>query len=255
MGSAKTPKVPDPAKTYEQGIQTNIKYAPQLAAAEDQLRGQYDSKSVQENLDRQQQYGGQALDMYQGYLNDVDGQGQQIRSQLGNAVSNDLARGHRLDPGMAREENNSIRAAEISRGNTSGNSAVSAEALNTGSAAERMYQQRLANAGTFLAGDTSIRDLNSVAGLATAATNPDRSFSYVNPLSGQQGQNVALQYYQAALQGGAQGGGNPWTAALASSAGSAVGAYAGSAGGRAAISGAGSAIGNYLSSFGSAAGG
>lgn len=246
MGSAKTPQVPDPAKTYAQGIQTNIKYAPQVAAEEYKLRSKYDDIGVQQNLDRAQQYGGQAMDMYQGYLKDVDPQGQSIRSQLGAAVSKDLKAGTSFGAGLTREYDQSIRAAEVARGNTTGNSAVSAEALNQGSAAQALYQQRLTNAGAFLAGDNTVKDLTGIAGLTTAATTPDRTDAYVNPQAGVQGQNTALQYYQSALAGGAAGGGNPWTSALASAGGQALGA-AGSAAAKQGVS----ALTSYLSTLGS----
>lgn len=249
MGTPKTPKVPDPAKTYAQGIETNIKYAPQVAAAEDKLRGDYDGKYVQQSLDRQGQFGGRAVDLYQGYLKDIDPQGQAIRSALGADVARDLKAGTSLGSDLAREYDQGIRAAQSARGNTLGNSAVSAEALNRGSAAQQMYQQRLTNAGSFLQQDTAIRDLTSTAGLLSAATTPDRTDAYVNPQAGIQGQNTALQFYQTALQGGAAGGGNPWVSALANVGGQAAGAG---------IQVGASALKNYFNqtgAFASAAGG
>ena len=226
MGSPKTPQVPDPAKTYEQGVQTNIKYAPQLAAEEQKLRAKYDPQDVAESLGLQQQYGGQALGMYQNYLGQVDPTGQGIRAQLGAAVSSDLSAGTNLGTGLTREYDQGIRGAEAARGNVLGNSAVSAEALNQGSAAQALYQQRLQNAGAFVAQDNSIQQLTGIAGLTTAATTPDRTDSYVNPNAGTQGQNAALSYYQSALAGGAAGGGNPWTSALASAGAQVAGRYA-----------------------------
>ena len=226
MGTPKTPSVPDPAKTYEQGIETNIKYAPQEAAAEQKLRNTYDPLDVQHTLGLQQQYGGQALNMYQGYLKGIDPQGQAIRSELGADVSSDLAAGTNLTAGQTREDNQAIRSAEAARGQTMGNAAVSAEALNTANEAQAMYQQRLTNAGSFVQQDNTIQQLTQTAGLVDAATTPDRTDAYVNPNAGTQGQNAALAYYQSALQGGAAGGGNPWTSALASAGAQVAGRYA-----------------------------
>ena len=244
MGATKAPATPDPNKAYAEGIQTNIQYAPQLAAAEYALRGQYDGASVADTIDREREYGGTGLSLYQGLLNSVDpgasantAQTAAVRAQLGNQVGGDLALGTRLDPGVAREEEQAVRVGQAARGNTLGNAPISVEALNKGNAGERLYQQRLQNAGNFAQGDNSLQQLTGIASLVSGIAAPDRSFSYVNPASGAQGQNTALQFYQAALGSGAGAGANPWTSSLSTAAGlaavgvKAYGGYGGSAAG------------------------
>ena len=241
MGATKAPATPDPNKAYAEGIQTNIQYAPQLAAAEYALRGQYDGASVADTLDLQGQYGTQALGLYQNYLNSVDpsaaanqAQNTAVRAQLGSAVSSDLSKGAALVPGQRNEIQQSVRASQAASGNILGNAAVSTEALAIGNAGERLQQQRITNAGSFNQPDNTVAELASVAGLTSAASAPDRSFSYVNPASGSNGQQTALGYYQAALQSSASannvatGGGNWWQRALN---GARTGASEGSIGG------------------------
>jgi len=112
--------------------------------------------------------------------------------------------------------------------------------------AQGFYQQQspqanlLANAGSFLAGPTPESQIGAIQGVT-----PDRSYGYVNPNAGYQGQQFALANYgnQLAAQ---QGQSNPWSTALGI-VGGAAGAYFGGPMGASAGYNIGSQIGGYFS--------
>lgn len=196
---------------------------PELLAAEQDARNQYDPQRLEEQLALQEQYGARLYQDQLNALHQLDPTGTALREQLGQRVSGDLAQGYELDPQLASQLQNQIRGAQVSRGNVLGNAPASAEALYQGQAAQQMYQQRLQNAGTFLGSPTPEQQL-----LAVQSAQPDRSSQYANPNSGYLGQQFGLQNYSNLLAQNAASGAsqtNPWATALG---GAASGALAGS---------------------------
>ena len=225
LGSSKTPAAPDPAKSYEQGIQAYLKYLPQQLQAEADARGQYDPARVAQQQWLQQTFGptqyGQQLDS----LAQLDPESMAIRGQLAQSVSGDLAGGYRLPEEYANELTSNFRGGQAARGNILGTGAGAAEAAFKGKAALDLYQQHLSNAGAFLSGPTPESQIAQIQ-----AVQPDRSSAYTNPAAGYAGQNFALQNYQNLLaQNQLSGQGrNPWASALG---GAETGAKVGSAAG------------------------
>src|SRR5678809_1140670 len=103
MGGPDIPATPNPAKTYEQGIQTYLKFLPQLLAAEQDARTQYDPQRIAEQQQLQAQYGptqyGQQLDA----LHQLDPWGAAQRVVLGGSLIFDLADGRSPPPDLAAE--------------------------------------------------------------------------------------------------------------------------------------------------------
>jgi hypothetical protein len=218
----KVPKAPNYAKLYGQGIQTQLQYLPQMLAAEQAARTSQDPLRIQQQQALQQQYGPAQYQQQLDALHTLDPQSAQIRGQLGSMISNDLSSGYSLPEGYATELRNAIRGAQSARGNILGSGAAADEAGFLGQAALQLYQQRLQNAGNFLASPTPEQQLLAVQGV-----NPDRSYQYFNPQSGNNAAQFGLSNYQNLLaQQAASGAGqNPWSSALG---GAASGALAGS---------------------------
>ena len=230
MGSSnKTPKAPDPAVTYQSGLDVYLKNLPNMLAQEGQYRGTIDPQRIQEYLALQEKYGAQQSKDQLDRLHQLDPESYAVRTGLAKNVQAGLDSGYSLPKDYATEIENDVRGAQAARGNVLGNAAISQEALVKGKAANELYQQRLQNAGSFLSSPTPEQQLLSVSPVA-----PDRNAGYVNPNAGYQGQQFALNNYQNLLaQYQASGGNsNPWIgAAVGAASGYAQGGYGGAAAG------------------------
>jgi hypothetical protein len=241
MGSPSTPTPPDPAKSYEQGLQLSLQYLPKFLAAEQASRSQYDPARVAEQQGLQNTFGEEQYKQQLAALNQLDPNFIKTRDALASTVQGELANGSQLSPSEEQQVQGYARAAQAARGNTLGNAPATAEAYALGDRGRQILQQGVSNASAFLASPTVPGVLNSVAPVSA-----DRSFSYANPNAGIQGQQFALQNYQNQLGASQLSGGNPWGSALG---GAAAGASAGSAFGPygTAIGAIGGGIGGYLS--------
>src|SRR5690348_16260329 len=98
MGQPDPPQVPNPAKSYEQGIQVYLKYLPQLLAAEQAGREQYDPQRVQEQIDLQNQFGPTQYAQQLAGFEQLDPQYVANRNALGTQIGHDLSLGSSIDP-------------------------------------------------------------------------------------------------------------------------------------------------------------
>lgn len=238
MGSTPSvPTAPNYAQQYAQGIQAQLQYTPQLLQAEQDARNLYNPQRVKSQQDLQSQFGGQQQANDLAILQGFDPQGTTIRKQLGDKVSAGLDAGYSLGPDLTNQLEQGIRSGQAARGNSLGNSSISAESLFKGQNAVNLYNQRLAQAGTYLSTPLAGQSL-----LGAGQVTPDMSSAYVNPSAGTQGVNFGLQNYQNQLaQYNAQNSaGNPWASALGGAAGGAA---------------AGSSFGPYGTAIGAVGGG
>src|SRR5437588_3528166 len=189
--SSKPPKAPNPARTYEQGIRVYLNSLPQLLQQEEAARTGYDPQRIAEQQALQTTFGPTQYQQQLAARQQIDPTGVALREQLGQSVSADLARGESLSPEMRNQLQQEIRGAQVARGNAFGNAPIAEEALFQGQAARNLYEQRLANAGSFLAGRSPIQDIQGIQPVT-----PDRSSQYVNPNAGYLGQQFGLQNYQ-----------------------------------------------------------
>lgn len=195
MSSAKAPAPPDQSQSYEKQVQIDLKYAPQQAQAEYENRLHYDPLYAQQQLQLMQQYGPQYAQYAQQIQSQIDPQTFTAHQQLGDAVNSDLKQGYNLDPRMAQQIQQSVRAGQVARGNYLGNAPITAEATQTGNAAAQMYQQRLANVGSYLGLPSATSNATQGAALGSGAA-PNTNFQFINRQAGQQGQQFALSNYQ-----------------------------------------------------------
>lgn len=213
-----SPNAPNAADSYKQGIVTYLTYLPDLLKAEQNARTNYDPQRVQDQQQLQDTFGATQYQQQLDALNQLDPQSRQIRGQLAQSVSNDLAAGRSLTPEQETQLTSRARGAQAARGNDLSTAAGGAEALYKTNAAEDAYYRRLGAAGTFLGTPGPVQQ----AGLVQAVQ-PDRTSAYVNPASGYAGQNFALQNYGNLLAQNQQQN-NQWSSALG---GAASGATAG----------------------------
>jgi hypothetical protein len=240
MGSPSTPDAPDPAKSYEQGIQVYLKYLPQLLAAEQSSREQYDPQRIAEQQSLQDQFGTTQYNQQLQAFNQLDPTYLAAHDQLGANVTNELALGSSLSPSDQSQLEQYVRAAQTARGNTLGNAPATQEAYALGDRGRQIQQQRMQNAFSFMAAPTIAQQVNAVQPVS-----PDRTSAFADPNAGYQGQQFALQNYQNMLGASQLSSGNPWGSALG---GAASGAAAGSSFGPygAIIGGLAGGVGGYL---------
>ncbi len=243
--SPKAPATPDPAKTYEQGIQLDIKYLPQILQAEQDARATYDPQSIQHQQDLQSQFGPQQYQQQLDAFNQLDPTYLAAHDQLGSNIYDQLKLGTTVDQSTQDQIAQATRAAQSARGNLYGNAPATAEAYAIGDRGQQLQQQRTQNALGFMAAPTIASQVNQIQPVSA-----DRTAAFANPNSGFMGQNFALQNYQNMLgaQGLNQSAGNPWASALGGAAsGATTGASLGGGYG-ALIGGVAGGVGGYLSS-------
>lgn len=203
MGSSSqnAPKSPNPAKVYEQGIATTVKYAPQLASAENALRGTFDNTWVEQSLARQKQFEPAfANEWSKALVQTVGPWAEAARKSAGVAVSNDLAQGYNLTADQTRQATQGARAAQVVSGNFLGNAAVSAEGIAVGNAAQTAEQQRIAEAQQALGLDSAIKQFAQTGLTIQGATTPDSGTSYENANLWNTTGNSLAGYQQQATQ-------------------------------------------------------
>ena len=197
MANSSKPTAPgDPAKLYLQGLQSNLKYAPQIAGTEQDLRNEFDGPGVQASLTRQANTGGSFLDLYRQDQSKTNPGNEALQKQLGGALSTDLAKGYQIDPDQRRAAEQSARAGQVATGNFLGNAAVTKEVRAVGAASFSAHQKRITNAEKYLAVDNAVKEYTNTMKLVTGATSPDRSSQYVTTSAGGTFQGLANQTYQ-----------------------------------------------------------
>lgn len=225
MSQPSLPDSPDPAKTYEQGIQIYLRHLPELLNAEQGAREDFDPLRIFQQQQLQDVFGPNQARQQLDTLHQLDPESHAVRSRLGERVFNDLNAGHALPDDYRTELQREVRGAQSARGNTLGTGAAGAEATFMGKAAQDLYQQHLQNAGNFLSSPTPVGQI-----MQTSAVQPDRSSSYTNPNAGTLGVNLGQQSFQnqLALSQLASGQGGGWGGALGGAAsGAATGSQVG----------------------------
>jgi hypothetical protein len=100
MGSPSTPSAPDPAKTYQSGINVLLKNLPAMLNAEQGYRSSIDPQRIAAQQAIQKQYGPTQYGEQLSALGQLDPTGTNLRSKLGTAITGALSRGA-VDPRQA----------------------------------------------------------------------------------------------------------------------------------------------------------
>lgn len=221
---------PNGVRDYLAGVKIDKKYAPQFAAQNYQLSSQYSPLYADMAASI---YGKQAPKIAAtnySILGNIDPESIYGRKDLYSHVSHDLGLGTGIDPQLLMENEQAIRGAQAARGNVLGNAPVTAEAIYTGAARQNLYQQRLDNMRSFLAGPTPESHFSELLGGGAPAVSAGTQSVY-QPYStaasgAQSGSTVAglkqrdYNNFASALAPANQV--NPWAAATANLAGSAT---------------------------------
>jgi len=100
VGQPSPPSAPDPAKTFQEGLQTWLKYLPTMLKREQQYRTQYDPQRIAEQQALQAKFGPTQYAQQLAALQQLDPLGVAMRGQLGQTIQQALTRGN-IDPGQA----------------------------------------------------------------------------------------------------------------------------------------------------------
>lgn len=157
------PAAPTPSEATEASLAAQLKYAPQYLAMNQAQLPQYAQLQTdiqraqvpqmsQINLENQQIYGPQLIQTALDNLKLADPTGFAIREQYGQSVLGELGQGGALTPQEQRDLEQDVRASQVSRGVGTGFSDAVQESVYKNQGRFARQQQRLANAGAFLAG-------------------------------------------------------------------------------------------------------
>lgn len=183
-------------------------------------------------LDVQQEYGGQFLETSREQLKASDPIGFAIRENMGTQVRDELALGGAASDSELRNVQQRVRANQSRLGNTMGVAAGVQEVMGQSGYQQQVQQQRMQNAGAFLAGTTPLSQFGQLRNAQGGAApfNPTGVAGMgMNANAGQQGAQFAQQSYGTAAniyntQMSNQS--NPWMQGLGMVAG-AAGCYMG----------------------------
>lgn len=139
----------------KQGAKNNLK-----------LLNRFDDRYLRQNVNEAKKLTDKQLDLYSKFgdriarternqMEALDPKAFAAREAAGKAVLQDLKLGSSLSDSENREWEQSVRAAQASRGNVLGNAPVTSEAMTKGRAGFDRYQTRLSNAKNF--GDTMMK--------------------------------------------------------------------------------------------------
>ena len=127
------------------------KYMPEMLALEQQfapqiqqMQGEQLARTAEQNIGLSDTYGDQMRAAME------DPQTASIRAMLGSQIEDELSRGAGLDDSLRREIEQSVRAAQSSRGIMRGSGPVAAESLIKGLQAEQLRRNRQQAASSFL---------------------------------------------------------------------------------------------------------
>jgi hypothetical protein len=159
-------------------------------------------------LDVQKKYGLDFVAQRKKELEASDPTGAAVRERLGEEALAGLERGYGLDPGMRREVDQASLGHMAATGNILGSGAAVQVGERRGDAAFRQYQQRLANAASFLSGTTPVAQFGQLSGAQQGASpfNPMgiQQGIGLNPAAGAQGQQFAMNTYNQRMNYAAQ---------------------------------------------------
>ncbi len=227
---------PDTGKVYDfTGVGNS-----DLSLAQAKSNAQTADLSAQSALDLGSKYGQQFSDQAQALLKEQDPVGFQLRKDLAQKTSDELAAGGNLTDDENAQVEKQIRGGQAARGNILGNAPTSQEVLAKTGLSQQLLQQRMANAQSYALSAPLSAQYASLSGAQQGAA-PNQATAVMagqmNPNAGQLGANFAQQSFGTGMSGYNAGLGytlgaaqynasqNPWLMG-ASMGGTAVGAAA-----------------------------
>ena len=132
-------------------------------------------------------------------LQELDPTGYAVREQLGRTLTEELSAGQQLTPSEERQVTQSVRGAQVARGNIYGGAPIAQEALARYGAGVQRQQQRMANVQSYLGLNPIVAQAGGLSALQQGATpfmqTPIPQGVNINPAVGQVGTQFALGVY------------------------------------------------------------
>lgn len=132
-------------------------------------------------------------------LRELDPEGVALREQLGRSLATELSAGTGLTPEEERQVTQSVRGAQVARGNIYGGAPIAQEAISRYGAGVQRQQQRMANVQSYLGLNPIVAQAGGLSALQQGAApyspTPIPQGVNVNPAAGQVGTNFALGVY------------------------------------------------------------
>jgi hypothetical protein len=132
-------------------------------------------------------------------LRELDPTGYAVREQLGRTLTEELSAGQQLTPDEERRVTQTVRGAQVARGNIYGGAPIAQEAIARYGAGVARQQQRMANVQSYLGLNPIVAQAGGLSALQQGATpyiqTPIPQGVGINPAAGQIGTNFALGVY------------------------------------------------------------
>lgn len=132
-------------------------------------------------------------------LQELDPTGYGLREQLGKTLQGELTAGQNMTPEEERLVTQSIRGAQVARGNIYGGAPVAQEAFARYGAGVNRQQQRMANVQSYLGLNPIVSQAGGLSALQQGSVpfiqTPVPQGVNINPMAGKQGTDFALGVY------------------------------------------------------------
>ena len=155
--------------------------------------------NAQALLDITKKYSSDFTDIARKQLQELDPTAYGLREQLGRTLQEELAAGQELTPAEERQVTQSVRGAQVARGNIYGGAPIAQEAISRYGAGVQRQQQRMANVQSYLGLNPIVAQAGGLSALQQGAV-PYRPSMIpqgvnINPMAGKQGTDFALGVY------------------------------------------------------------
>jgi len=150
-------------------------------------------------LDLNKKYASEYTSEAKRQLRELDPEGVALREQLGKSLATELSAGTGLTPDEERQVTQSVRGAQVARGNIYGGAPIAQEAIARYGAGVQRQQQRMANVQSYLGLNPIVQQAGGLSALQQGAApynpTPIPQGVNINPSAGQIGTNFALGIY------------------------------------------------------------
>ncbi|NDC55449.1 MAG: hypothetical protein EBZ69_01280 [Alphaproteobacteria bacterium] len=150
-------------------------------------------------IDLGKKYSSEVVSEARRQLQELDPSGFALREQFGRILQDELAAGSELTPDEQRQVSQSVRGAQVARGNIYGGAPIAQEAIARYNVGEQKQQQRMANVQSYLGLNPIVQQAGGLSSLQQGPVayqpTPVPQGVNINPMAGQIGTNFALGVY------------------------------------------------------------
>lgn len=166
------------------------------ARAAAQFQREEADTNARAQLDLAKKYSSEFVTEAKNQLRNLDPTAYDLREQLGKSLADELAAGQSLTPEEERQVTQSVRGAQVARGNIYGGAPIAQEAISRYGAGVARQQQRTANVQSYLGLNPIVAQAGGLSALQQGAVpmrqTPIPQGVNINPNAGQLGTQFAL---------------------------------------------------------------